>query len=46
MNAHRTFGFIAALLVTVGQFFVLSTSTAAVAQNSSDRGAYETRLNA
>jgi hypothetical protein len=43
MNTHRTFGFLAAIIVTVGQFFVVSTSTAAVAQNSSS---YETSLNA
>jgi hypothetical protein len=31
MNAHRTFGFLAAVLVTVVQFAVFATDTAAVA---------------
>jgi hypothetical protein len=46
MNTHRSLGFLAALLVTVGQFFVLSTSTTAVAQNATDRAGYETTLSA
>jgi hypothetical protein len=45
MNAHRSLGFLAALIVTVGQFFVVSTSTAAVAQNSSDRVGHEVTRN-
>ena len=46
MNADRTIGFLAALLVTVGQILVLSTGTVTVAQNSSDRGGHENTLNA
>ena len=45
MNAHRTLGFLAALVVTVAQMLVVSTSTAAVAQNSSDRSFYEIARN-
>ena len=45
MNTHRTLGFLAALLVTVAQIMLVSTGTAAVAQNSSDHGGYETTLN-
>jgi len=46
MNAHRSFGFLAAFLVTVGQFFVVSSSTVAVAQSATDRTGYETTLSA
>lgn len=38
MNAHRTLGFLAAVLVTVGQIAVFATDTAAVAQTASARG--------
>lgn len=46
MNAHRSFGFLAALLVTVGQIFVLSVGTATAANNTGERSAYEITLNA
>ena len=46
MNVHRALGFLAAVLVTVGQILVLSTGTVTVAQNSSDRGGHENTLNA
>ena len=46
MNAHRSIGFLAAALVTVAQALVFAADTAAVAQNSSDRGGYESNLNA
>jgi Ca2+/H+ antiporter len=45
MNTHRTLGFLAALVVTIAQIFLVSTSTAAVAQNSSDRSGYEIARN-
>lgn len=46
MNAHRSLGFLAAVLLTIGQILVVSTATAAVAQNSSARGGYEATLSA
>jgi hypothetical protein len=46
MNAHRTIGFLAAVLVTVGQVAVFATDTAAVAQNATARGGYENTLDA
>jgi len=46
MNAHRSFGFLAALLVTFGQIFVLSTGTSSVANNTTERSGYEIALNA
>jgi hypothetical protein len=46
MNAHRSFGFLAALLVTVGQILVLATGTTAVANNTSEHSGYEITLNA
>jgi hypothetical protein len=44
MKTHRSFGFLAALLVTVGQILVLSSGTSAVA-SASERGNYEIALN-
>jgi hypothetical protein len=46
MNTHRTIGFMAAVLVTVGQIAVFATDTAAVAQNAAARGGYESTLDA
>ena len=46
MNAHRSLGFLAAVLVTIGQILLVSTGTVTVAQNSSDRGGYDIALNA
>jgi hypothetical protein len=45
MNAHRSFGFLAALLLTVGQILVVSAGTATVANNTSERSGYEITLN-
>lgn len=45
MNAHRSFGFLAALLVTVAQILVVSAGTTAVANAASERGGYELTLN-
>lgn len=46
MNAHKSLGFLAAVLVTVAQIALFATDTAAVAQNESARGGYEQTLNA
>jgi hypothetical protein len=45
MNTHRSFGFLAALLVTVGQILVVSAGTATVANSTSERSGYEITLN-
>ena len=45
MNTHRGLGFLAAVLITVGQIFVISAGTA-TANNASARGAYDIALNA
>lgn len=44
MNTHRSFGFLAAFLVTVAQILVFSSATSAAA-NSTERGGYEVTLN-
>ena len=45
MKTHRSFGFLAAFLVTVAQILVVSAGTTAVASNTSERSAYESTLN-
>jgi len=45
MNTHRSFGFLAALLVTVAQILVVSAVTTAVASTTSERSGYEVTLN-
>jgi len=45
MNTHRSFGFLAALLLTVGQILVVSAGTATAANNTGERGQYEVALN-
>ena len=45
MNTHRSFGFLAALLLTVGQILVVSAGTATAANNTSERSQYEIALN-
>lgn len=45
MNTHRSFGFLAALLLTVGQILVVSAGTATVASNTGERSQYEVTLN-
>jgi hypothetical protein len=40
MNTHKTFGFAAAVLVTIAQIAVFATDTAAVAQSTSARPGY------
>ena len=40
MNAHRTLGLLAAVLVTTGQAMVFAVDTAAVAQNAGERDGY------
>jgi hypothetical protein len=45
MNTHRGLGFLAALLITVGQIFVVSAGTA-TANNTSERSAYDSGLSA
>jgi hypothetical protein len=42
MNANRTLGLLAAILVTTGQALVLATDTAATAQGSEDSIHHET----
>lgn len=44
MNAHRTLGLVAAVLVTVGQVLLFAVDTAAVAQTASLRGGYSNPL--
>jgi len=44
MNTHRTFGFVAAVLVMVGQIAVFAVDTAAVAENTVARAGYENSL--
>ena len=46
MNAHKSLGFLAAVLVTAGQALVLVAGTTAVAQSATPRVAYETTLSA
>ena len=46
MNAHKSLGLLAAILVTTGQALVLAVDTAAVAQNAGPRGGYEVTLDA
>ena len=46
MKTHRGLGFLAALLITVGQIFVVSAGTATAANNSIERGGYDVALNA
>jgi hypothetical protein len=45
MKTHRSFGFLAALLVTVAQILVVSAGTTAVANNTTERSGYESTLN-
>jgi hypothetical protein len=40
MKTHRSLGFLAALLFTVGQMLVVSTSTTTVAQDRGEQSAY------
>jgi hypothetical protein len=46
MNTHRGLGFLAALLITVGQIFVLSAGTVTATNNSAERGEYDIARNA
>jgi len=46
MNAHRTFGFLAAVVVMVGQVAVFAVDTAAVAQTTVARTGYVHTLDA
>lgn len=41
MNAHKSLGLLAAVLVTAGQTLVFAMDTAAVAQDTVSRGGYE-----
>ena len=45
MNTHRSFGFLAALLLTVTQILVVSAGTTAVANNTSQASGHESTLN-
>ena len=46
MKTHRSLGFLAALLFTVGQMLVVSTSTATVAQDRGEAAGYQASVNA
>jgi hypothetical protein len=46
MKTHRSLGFLAALLFTVGQMLVVSTSTVTVAQDRGESAAFQTSANA
>ena len=46
MNTHRGIGFLAALLITAGQIFVVSVGTATAANDTSGRSGYAIALNA
>ena len=46
MNAHRSLGLLAAVLITAGQALLIAVDTAAVAQNTNPRGGYESPLDA
>lgn len=46
MNTHRGLGFLAALLITVGQIVMVSAGTATAANNSTERGSYDVARNA
>ena len=45
MNAHRSFGFLAALLFTVAQILVVSAGTATAANNAGIHASYDITLN-
>ncbi len=45
MNTHKGLGFLAALLITVGQMYIVSAGTA-TANNSTEHGGYDVALNA
>ena len=44
MNAHRTLGLVAAIVVTASQVLLFAVDTAAVAQTASLRGGYANPL--
>ena len=46
MNTHRGIGFLAAMLITAGQIFVLSVGTATAANQTSERSGYVVALSA